>query len=150
MVLGSFVLALLLIFSAIAIDGVRLFHTRYALQKLADTAALGVVGYTIQAGAPFVRARFGVTRLDLLSPTDLKTLAQEIVDVNAVDLKWEPGTYDVSAVSIPPASTERVIKGGSFLCNPRYCESYRPSARRGTPPDTGSEHVGFRCAKSGG
>ena len=45
-------------------------------------------------------------------------------------------------------SPERVIKGGSFLCNPNYCESYRPTARRGTPPDTGSEHVGFRCVKS--
>ena len=43
---------------------------------------------------------------------------------------------------------ERVIKGGSFLCNVSYCESYRPSARRGTPIDTGSEHVGFRCVKS--
>jgi len=41
--------------------------------------------------------------------------------------------------------TERVTKGGSFLCNPSYCESYRPTARRGTPPDTGTEHVGFRC-----
>ncbi len=45
-------------------------------------------------------------------------------------------------------SPERVIKGGSFLCNVNYCESYRPTARRGTPPDTGSEHVGFRCARS--
>ena len=45
-------------------------------------------------------------------------------------------------------SPERVIKGGSFLCNVNYCESYRPTARRGTPPDTGSEHVGFRCVKS--
>jgi formylglycine-generating enzyme len=45
-----------------------------------------------------------------------------------------------------PASVERVTKGGSFLCNPNYCESYRPTARRGTPPDTGSGHVGFRCA----
>ncbi|MGH7176372.1 MAG: formylglycine-generating enzyme family protein [Tepidisphaeraceae bacterium] len=42
----------------------------------------------------------------------------------------------------------RVIKGGSFLCNPSYCESYRPTARRGTPYDTGSGHVGFRCVKS--
>jgi formylglycine-generating enzyme required for sulfatase activity len=42
---------------------------------------------------------------------------------------------------------ERVVKGGSFLCNPSYCESYRPTARRGTPPDTGSGHVGFRCVK---
>ena len=42
----------------------------------------------------------------------------------------------------------RVIKGGSFLCSEQYCESYRPSARRGTPRDTGSEHVGFRCVMS--
>ena len=42
----------------------------------------------------------------------------------------------------------RVIKGGSFLCHPSYCESYRPTARRGTPYDTGSAHVGFRCAAS--
>ena len=47
-----------------------------------------------------------------------------------------------------PTSGERVIKGGSFLCHVDYCESYRPSARRGTPPDTGSGHVGFRCVKS--
>ncbi len=40
---------------------------------------------------------------------------------------------------------ERVVKGGSFLCNPSYCESYRPSARRGTPTDTGMSHIGFRC-----
>ena len=48
-----------------------------------------------------------------------------------------------------PYAKKRVIKGGSFLCNASYCESYRPSARRGTPPDTGSEHVGFRCVKPG-
>ena len=47
-----------------------------------------------------------------------------------------------------PNSIERVTKGGSYLCNPNYCESYRPPARRGTPPDTGTEHIGFRCAKS--
>lgn len=42
---------------------------------------------------------------------------------------------------------ERVTKGGSFLCHISYCESYRPSARRGTPPDTGMSHIGFRCVK---
>ncbi|MFN8390724.1 MAG: formylglycine-generating enzyme family protein [Bdellovibrionota bacterium] len=47
-----------------------------------------------------------------------------------------------------PGSLERVTKGGSFLCSPSYCESYRPSARRGVPPDTSTEHIGFRCAKS--
>jgi len=42
---------------------------------------------------------------------------------------------------------ERVTKGGSFLCSASYCESYRPTARRGVPPDTGSAHIGFRCVK---
>lgn len=45
---------------------------------------------------------------------------------------------------LDPQSPRRVIKGGSFLCHVSYCESYRPSARRGTPWDTGSSHVGFR------
>jgi sulfatase modifying factor 1 len=41
----------------------------------------------------------------------------------------------------------RVIKGGSFLCHESYCESYRPSARRGMAPDTGASHVGFRLVR---
>lgn len=45
-----------------------------------------------------------------------------------------------------PGVIRRVSKGGSFLCHKDYCESYRPAARRGTPPDTGSGHVGFRLA----
>jgi formylglycine-generating enzyme required for sulfatase activity len=49
----------------------------------------------------------------------------------------------------PYQADEHVTKGGSFLCNVSYCESYRPSARRGTPSDTGMSHIGFRCAKSG-
>jgi formylglycine-generating enzyme required for sulfatase activity len=53
---------------------------------------------------------------------------------------WDP-SRDV------PSAPTRVTKGGSFLCHVSYCESYRPVARRGTPYDTGSEHVGFRCAK---
>lgn len=48
----------------------------------------------------------------------------------------------------PGQGMERVTKGGSFLCHTSYCESYRPAARRGTPPDTGMSHIGFRCAKS--
>jgi formylglycine-generating enzyme len=48
----------------------------------------------------------------------------------------------------PEQTEERVTKGGSFLCLASYCESYRPAARRGTPPDTGMSHIGFRCALS--
>ena len=45
------------------------------------------------------------------------------------------------------AEWEFAARGG--LESKRYCESYRPSARRGTPPDTGSSHTGFRCVISG-
>ena len=43
-----------------------------------------------------------------------------------------------------PNVKERIIKGGSFLCNASYCASYRISAKMGTSTDTGSDHVGFR------
>ncbi len=46
-----------------------------------------------------------------------------------------------------PYAPKRVIKGGSFLCNVNYCESYRPSARRGQSPDTGMSHIGFRLVQ---
>lgn len=42
-----------------------------------------------------------------------------------------------------PAS--HVHRGGSFLCHDSYCASYRPSARMACPPDTGLQHLGFRC-----
>ncbi len=50
----------------------------------------------------------------------------------------------------PPHPFARVIKGGSFLCHVDYCESYRPTARRALPADTGSGHVGFRCVRDAG
>ncbi len=48
----------------------------------------------------------------------------------------------------PNVGEQRVIKGGSFLCHLDYCESYRPTARRGNTPDTGTSHTGFRCVRS--
>jgi formylglycine-generating enzyme required for sulfatase activity len=39
----------------------------------------------------------------------------------------------------------RVVKGGSYLCSPNYCQRYRPAARRAQPVDTSTGHVGFRC-----
>lgn len=43
-----------------------------------------------------------------------------------------------------PYQNERIIKGGSFLCNESYCSSYRISARMGMTEDSSSDHVGFR------
>jgi formylglycine-generating enzyme len=72
--------------------------------------------------------------------------AQQIAESGAVCCLNPSGPSNsfnpMSAVADAP---ERVVKGGSFLCNVSYCESYRPTARRGIPPDTASGHVGFRC-----
>ena len=43
-----------------------------------------------------------------------------------------------------PHQAERIIKGGSFLCNENYCSSFRISARMGMTEDSSSDHVGFR------
>jgi sulfatase modifying factor 1 len=57
--------------------------------------------------------------------------------------QWTADWYGDAESPMP----RRVIKGGSFLCHESYCESFRPSARRGTAPDTGSSHVGFRLVR---
>jgi formylglycine-generating enzyme required for sulfatase activity len=54
------------------------------------------------------------------------------------------------AASYDPSTPEfriprRVIKGGSYLCAPNYCQRYRPAARRPQPIDTSTCHLGFRC-----
>lgn len=43
-----------------------------------------------------------------------------------------------------PYSKEKVLKGGSFLCNASYCASFRISARMSASTDSSFEHVGFR------
>lgn len=45
----------------------------------------------------------------------------------------------------PYAADSRVQKGGSFLCHASYCESYRPSAKIASTPDSAMSHLGFRC-----
>jgi formylglycine-generating enzyme required for sulfatase activity len=39
----------------------------------------------------------------------------------------------------------KVLKGGSHLCAPSYCQRYRPAARHPEPVDTSTSHVGLRC-----
>ncbi len=46
-----------------------------------------------------------------------------------------------------PYPQEKVVRGGSFLCNDDYCSGYRNSRRMGSTPDTGLNHTGFRCVK---
>jgi formylglycine-generating enzyme len=66
---------------------------------------------------------------------------------NAVDPKGgdREKSHDLRlrGVRIP----RKVMKGGSYLCAPNYCQRYRPAARMGQPIDTSTCHVGFRCIR---
>ncbi|MHB9879968.1 formylglycine-generating enzyme family protein [Pacificimonas sp. ICDLI1SI03] len=52
----------------------------------------------------------------------------------------ETSTYD----GVNSQLATRVMKGGSYLCAPNYCQRYRPAARQGVDPGLGSSNVGFR------
>lgn len=47
-----------------------------------------------------------------------------------------------------PYASEKVIRGGSFLCSDSYCASYRLSARMNASPDSSTDHIGFRTVVS--
>ena len=46
-----------------------------------------------------------------------------------------------------PGVAKRVQRGGSFLCTDQYCTRYMNGTRGKGAPDTGANHVGFRCVK---
>lgn len=55
----------------------------------------------------------------------------------------EPSGRDAE---IDPA-TRRVIRGGSFLCDPMVCHGFRVVGRAASTPESSMLHIGFRCAK---
>lgn len=52
----------------------------------------------------------------------------------------ENAAYD----PLNPGLPSRVMKGGSYLCAPNYCQRYRPESRQGRDPGLGASNVGFR------
>jgi formylglycine-generating enzyme len=46
-----------------------------------------------------------------------------------------------------PGVAKRVQRGGSFLCSDQYCKRYVPGGRGKGAPDTGTNHLGFRCVQ---
>jgi formylglycine-generating enzyme required for sulfatase activity len=54
----------------------------------------------------------------------------------------ESDAYD----PLNPGFPSRVMKGGSYLCAPNYCQRYRPESRQGRDPGLGASNVGFRLA----
>ncbi|HEX6876708.1 MAG TPA: formylglycine-generating enzyme family protein [Nocardioidaceae bacterium] len=46
----------------------------------------------------------------------------------------------------PASGSERVMRGGSYLCHDSYCDRYRVAARSHQLPDSTSGNLGFRVA----
>lgn len=42
----------------------------------------------------------------------------------------------------------KVLRGGSFLCDPKVCHGFKVTGRSASTPETGLPHVGFRCVKA--
>lgn len=80
--------------------------------------------------------------LDLYRPDEYRRRVAGLADGGAVDNPRGPAA--AADPRHPHASVTRIQRGGSFLCNPSYCSSYRPSARMATTPDSSASHVGFR------
>lgn len=45
----------------------------------------------------------------------------------------------------PPSGSDRVKKGGSYMCHKSYCYRYRCAARSQNTPDSSASNLGFRC-----
>lgn len=44
-------------------------------------------------------------------------------------------------------SSQKVLRGGSFLCEPSFCHGYQITGKSESTPDTSLMHTGFRCVK---
>lgn len=55
--------------------------------------------------------------------------------------EWCSDTWDAGDDS------ERVMRGGSYLCHPSYCNRYRVAARSRSHPDSGAGNNGLRVAQ---
>ena len=85
--------------------------------------------------------------------------AFELYEISGNVWEWVLDTYYPNAYSKLEQRTDgyfreyfneeqqKVIRGGSFLCSESYCTGYRNAARMSSTPESGLEHLGFRCVK---
>lgn len=78
---------------------------------------------------------------DWYRPDHYETLAAGAQPVR--NPQGPPNSYDPSE----PGVDKRVMRGGSYLCTDQYCTAYEVGARGKGAPDTGTNHLGFRCVK---
>jgi formylglycine-generating enzyme len=62
---------------------------------------------------------------------------------------WFHPSWHLSATRLnpvgPPNGTQRIMKGGSYLCHKSYCNRYRVAARTSNTPDSATTNITFRC-----
>ena len=60
-----------------------------------------------------------------------------------------PGGFRAKSfdAALPVKIARKVLKGGSHLCAPSYCQRYRPAARHPQCVDSSTSHIGFRCVR---
>ncbi|WP_235508918.1 formylglycine-generating enzyme family protein [Aeromicrobium sp. Root236] len=64
--------------------------------------------------------------------------------------EWCADRFDAQTYSLEPSSTlgtDRVIRGGSYLCHDSYCNRYRVAARSANTPTSTSGNLGFRTVR---
>jgi formylglycine-generating enzyme required for sulfatase activity len=63
---------------------------------------------------------------------------------------YDPRYYAQSprlSPSGPATGSERVLRGGSWMCSENYCSNYRPGARSHATPDSGLNNTGLRLVR---
>lgn len=63
---------------------------------------------------------------------------------------WQWCTDDIKPTTEEAASDpamRKVLRGGSFLCDPMVCHGFKVTGRSSCTPETALVHLGFRCAK---
>lgn len=62
---------------------------------------------------------------------------------------WKELSHSAAHKILPPTNTEKVQRGGSFLCDTKICHGFRVMANSSSTPETSLMNVGFRCVKNG-
>lgn len=73
--------------------------------------------------------------------------AREVAAVPGVVRNPHGPAREMSFDPQEPGQAKRVQRGGSFLCTALYCSRYVVGSRGKGAPDTGSNHLGFRCVQ---